>query len=163
MTFSAVRKKNAGCSAKRKPGIAGRLKQPWRPASTFAKSYLTGTTNWLFVRTAFTSSTFIKKSPRYSKRFSLLLIKNIPKRILPDCVVYMDCLASDDVLEVCCFKHCLINHSKLFADRKNNINDIETSGIRHKASFAQILRYSIFTFIWENANSDLTPQKQTSN
>lgn len=53
------------------------------------------------------------------------LMPIIQERIMPDSVVYTDALSSYNVLDVSCFKHCRINHSELFADRKNHINGIE--------------------------------------
>ncbi len=53
------------------------------------------------------------------------LMPIIQERIMPDSVVYTDCLASYNVLDISCFKHFRINHSELFADRKNHINGIE--------------------------------------
>ena len=44
---------------------------------------------------------------------------------MPDSVVYTDSLSSYNILDVSCFKHVRINHSKLFADQKNHINGIE--------------------------------------
>ncbi len=46
-------------------------------------------------------------------------------KILPDSVVYTDSFSSYNVLDISCFKHYRINHSELFADRKNHINGIE--------------------------------------
>ena len=53
------------------------------------------------------------------------LMPIIQDRIMPDSVVYTDCLSSYNVLDISCFKHFRINHSELFADRKNHINGIE--------------------------------------
>ena len=58
-----------------------------------------------------------------AKRETLLTI--ITKKIMPDSIVYTDCLSSYDVLDVSGFTHHRINHSKLFADRQNHINGIE--------------------------------------
>ncbi|OSI13648.1 IS1595 family transposase [Neisseria dumasiana] len=49
----------------------------------------------------------------------------ITRKIIPDSVVYTDCLSSYDVLDVSGFHHHRINHSKKFADRHNHINGIE--------------------------------------
>ena len=58
-----------------------------------------------------------------AKRETLLpVIKN---KIMPDSIVYTDCLGSYDVSDVSGFTHQRINHSKLFADRQNHINGIE--------------------------------------
>ena len=53
------------------------------------------------------------------------LMPIMQERIMPDSVVYTDCLSSYNVLDISCFKHYRINHSELFADRKNHINVIE--------------------------------------
>ena len=58
-----------------------------------------------------------------AKRETLLTV--ITKKIMPDSIVYTDCLGSYDVLDVSGFTHQRINHSKLFADRQNHINGIE--------------------------------------
>ena len=58
-----------------------------------------------------------------AKRETLLPV--IKKKIMPDSIVYTDCLSSYDVLDVSRFTHHRINHSKLFADRQNHINGIE--------------------------------------
>jgi len=46
-------------------------------------------------------------------------------KIVPDSIVYSDTFGAYNVLDVSAFKHYRINHSKLFADRKNHINGIE--------------------------------------
>ena len=56
---------------------------------------------------------------------SSTLMPIIQEKILPDSVVYTDSLPSYNVLDVSCFKHYRINHSELFADKKNHINGIE--------------------------------------
>ncbi|OSI09414.1 DDE transposase [Neisseria canis] len=58
-----------------------------------------------------------------AKRESLLPV--ITKKIMPDSIVYTDCLSSYDVLDVSGFTHHRINRSKLFVDRQNRINGIE--------------------------------------
>jgi len=53
-------------------------------------------------------------------------LKNIiDDKVVPDSIVYSDTFSSYNVLDVSAFKHCRINHSELFADRKNHINGIE--------------------------------------
>ena len=49
----------------------------------------------------------------------------IDDRIVPDSIVYSDTFSSYNVLDVSELKHYRINHSKLFADKKNHINGIE--------------------------------------
>jgi len=53
------------------------------------------------------------------------LMPIIQERIMPDSVVFSDSLSSYNVLDVSGFKHYRINHSELFADKKNHINGIE--------------------------------------
>jgi len=53
------------------------------------------------------------------------LIPIIEDRIMPDSIVYSDCWRGYNVLDVSEFKHYRINHSVLFADKKNHINGIE--------------------------------------
>ena len=53
------------------------------------------------------------------------LLPVIKNKIMPDSIVYTDCLSSCDVLDVSGFTHQRINHSKLFADRQNHISGIE--------------------------------------
>ena len=49
----------------------------------------------------------------------------LKERIQPDSNVFIDAFVSYNVLDVSEFKHYRINHSALFADRKNHINGIE--------------------------------------
>ena len=63
------------------------------------------------------------------------LMPIIQDRIMPDSVVYTDCLSSYNVLDISCFKHFRINHSELFADRKNHINGIENFWNQAKRHF----------------------------
>ena len=53
------------------------------------------------------------------------LLPVIKKKILPDSLVFTDCLSSYDVLDVSEFRHVRINHSERFAEQKNHINGIE--------------------------------------
>ena len=53
------------------------------------------------------------------------LMPVITRKIMPDSIVYTDCLSSYDTLDVSGFSHHRINHSKVFADRQNHINGIE--------------------------------------
>ena len=56
---------------------------------------------------------------------SKTLIPIIKRKVVPDSIVYWDCWKAYNVLDVSDFKHFRINHSKLFADKKNHINGIE--------------------------------------
>ena len=56
---------------------------------------------------------------------SATLLPIIERKVIPDSIVYSDCWRGYNVLDVSDFKHFRINHSELFADRKNHINGIE--------------------------------------
>ena len=53
------------------------------------------------------------------------LIPIIKRKVIPDSIVYSDSWKAYNVLDVSDFKHFRINHSELFADKKNHINGIE--------------------------------------
>ena len=53
------------------------------------------------------------------------LIPIITHKVVPDSIVYSDYWKAYNVLDVSDFKHLRINHSKLFADKRNHINGIE--------------------------------------
>jgi transposase len=53
------------------------------------------------------------------------LMPIITDKVAPDSVVYTDCYRSYNALDVSCFYHERINHSKLFAHGKNHINGVE--------------------------------------
>jgi transposase len=53
------------------------------------------------------------------------LIPIIACKVQPDSIVYTDSYRSYDVLDISDFHHFRINHSKLFADKRNHINGIE--------------------------------------
>lgn len=56
---------------------------------------------------------------------SATLIPIITNKIQPDSIVYTDCWRAYNAIDVTQFHHFRINHSKLFADKKNHINGIE--------------------------------------
>ena len=56
---------------------------------------------------------------------SKTLMPIIRDKVIPDSIVYSDCWRGYNVLDTSEFKHYRINHSKLFADKKNHINGIE--------------------------------------
>ena len=56
---------------------------------------------------------------------SATLYPIIEKKVVPDSIVYSDSWRGYNVLDISDFKHFRINHSKLFADKKNHINGIE--------------------------------------
>lgn len=53
------------------------------------------------------------------------LVPIIERKVIPDSIVYSDCWRGYNALDTSEFKHYRINHSKLFADKKNHINGIE--------------------------------------
>ena len=56
---------------------------------------------------------------------SATLIPIIEQMVIPDSIVYTDSWKSYNILDISDFRHFLINHSLLFADRHNHINGIE--------------------------------------
>jgi len=73
-------------------------------------------------------------------------------KIVPDSIVYSDTFGAYNVLDVSAFKHCRINHSKLFADRKNHINGIENfwnQAKRHLRRFNGVSKATFPLFLKE--------------
>ncbi len=73
-------------------------------------------------------------------------------KIVPDSIVYSDSFRSYNVLDVSEFKHYRINHSKLFADKKNHINGIENfwnQAKRHMRKFNGVPRENFPLFLKE--------------
>jgi transposase len=69
------------------------------------------------------------------------LLPIIERKVIPDSIVYSDRWKGYNALDVSEFKHFRINHSKLFADKKNYINGIKKlasppfgSGIRRSVT-----------------------------
>ena len=56
---------------------------------------------------------------------SATLLPIIERKVIPDSIVYLDCWRGYNVLDISDFHHFRINHSVLFADKKNHINGIE--------------------------------------
>jgi transposase len=56
---------------------------------------------------------------------SKTLMPIITNKIRPDSIVYTDCWRAYNAIDVTQFQHHRINHSELFADKKNHINGIE--------------------------------------
>lgn len=54
----------------------------------------------------------------------------IQQKIEPDSVVFTDYWRGYNALDVSEFKHCRINHSKLFAKKQNHINGIRSPLLR---------------------------------
>lgn len=73
-------------------------------------------------------------------------------KIVPDSIVYSDTFSSYNVLDVAEFKHYRINHSKLFADRRNHINGIENfwnQAKRHMRKFNGVPKENFPLFLKE--------------
>ena len=83
---------------------------------------------------------------------SLTLIPIIERKVIPDSIVYSDCWRGYNALDVSQFKHYRINHSKLFADKKNHINGIENfwnQAKRHMRKFNGIPKENFGLFLKE--------------
>ena len=98
---------------------------------------------------------------------SATLMPIIQEKVLPDSIVYTDCLGSYNVLDVSEFKHCRINHSKLFVEEANHINGIENfwnQAKRHMRKFNGIPKEHFHLFLkeceWRFNNPD--PREQLS-
>jgi len=102
------------------------------------------------------------------------LIPIIEKKVIPDSIVYSDCWKGYNVLDVSDFKHYRINHSKLFADKKNHINGIENfwnQAKRHlrkfngvpKDNFGLFLKECEWRFNTPSPKQQLTQLKQLVN
>ncbi len=80
------------------------------------------------------------------------LMPIIRRKIEPDSIVYTDCWRSYNALDVSEFKHYRINHSRLFAKKKNHINGIENfwnQAKRHMRKFNGIPREHFHLFLKE--------------
>ena len=89
------------------------------------------------------------------------LMPIIREKIKPDSIVYSDCWRGYNALDVSEFKHYRINHSKLFADKKNHINGIENfwnQAKRHLRKFNGVPKEHFHLFLkeceWRFNNSD---------
>ena len=83
---------------------------------------------------------------------SATLMPIIENKVIPDSIVYSDCWRGYNVLDVSEFKHYRINHSKLFADKKNHINGIENfwnQAKRHMRKFNGVPRQHFALFLKE--------------
>lgn len=96
---------------------------------------------------------------------SASLLPIIERKVIPDSIVYSDCWRGYNVLDVSDFRHYRINHSKLFADKKNHINGIENfwnQAKRHMRKFNGVPKESFNLFLkeceWRFNNPD--PQAQ---
>jgi len=80
------------------------------------------------------------------------LMPIMERMILPDSIVYTDCFASYNALDVSAFHHVRINHTKPFADQGNHINGIENfwnQAKRHLRRFNGIPKQSFPLFLKE--------------
>ena len=80
------------------------------------------------------------------------LMPIIKGRIAPDSIVYSASLPSYNALDISDFKHFRINHSKLFADKKNHINGIENfwnQAKRHMRQFNGVPKHHFNLFLKE--------------
>ncbi len=80
------------------------------------------------------------------------LMPIIKDRIAPDSIVYSDSMPSYNALDVSDFRHFRINHSKLFADKKNHINGIENfwnQAKRHLRQFNGVPKNNFNLFLKE--------------
>lgn len=96
---------------------------------------------------------------------SATLIPIIERKVVPDSIVYSDCWRAYNALDVSDFKHFRINHSELFADKKNHINGIENfwnQAKRHMRKFNGVPREYFGLFLkeceWRFNNSN--PREQ---
>lgn len=83
---------------------------------------------------------------------SASLLPIIQQKIVPDSIVYSDSWRGYNVLDVSEFKHYRINHSKLFADKKNHINGIENfwnQAKRHMRKFNGVPKENFELFLKE--------------
>lgn len=80
------------------------------------------------------------------------LLPIIQEKVVPDSVFYTDALPSYNALDISEFHHHRINHSKLFADRRNHINGIENfwnQAKRHMRKFNGIKQDNFYWFLKE--------------
>jgi transposase len=78
------------------------------------------------------------------------LVPIIEEKVIPDSIVYSDCWRGYNTLDITDFKHYRINHSKLFADKKNHINGIENfwnQAKRHMRKFNGIPKHHFGLFL----------------
>ena len=88
----------------------------------------------------------------------------IERKVVPDSIVYSDCWRGYNVLDVSAFKHFCINHSKLFADKANHINEIENfwnQAKRHMRKFNGVTKEHFGLFLKECEWRFNNPKAQT--
>jgi transposase len=105
---------------------------------------------------------------------SATLVPIIERKVVPDSIVYSDCWRGYNALDVSAFKHYRINHSRLFADKKNHINGIENfwnQAKRHMRKFNGVpsqhfdlfLKECEWRFNYPNPKTQLNQLKQWVN
>ncbi len=105
---------------------------------------------------------------------SATLVPIIERKVVPDSIVYSDYWRGYNALDVSAFKHYRINHSRLFADKKNHINGIENfwnQAKRHMRKFNGVpsQHFSLFLkecewrFNYPNPKTQLKQLKQWVN
>jgi transposase len=80
------------------------------------------------------------------------LLPIIREKVVPDSIVYTDTWPSYNALDVSGFRHARINHSELFADKKNHINGIENfwnQAKRHLRKFNGVPKKNFRLFLKE--------------
>lgn len=80
------------------------------------------------------------------------LLPIIEEKVKPDSIVYTDTFRSYNALDVSEFQHQRINHSKLFANKRNHINGIENfwnQSKRHLRKFNGIKKENFYWFLKE--------------
>ena len=83
---------------------------------------------------------------------SATLMPIIERKVMPDSIVYSDCWTGYNALDVSDFKHYRINHSKLFAEKRNHINGIENfwnQAKRHMRKFNGVPKEHFGVFLKE--------------
>ena len=76
----------------------------------------------------------------------------IEEKVTPESIVYTDTFKAYDALDVSDFHHMRINHSELFANRRNHINGIENfwnQAKRHLRKFNGIKKDNFYWFLKE--------------
>ena len=104
---------------------------------------------------------FTKIIPDASSRTLIPIIKD---KVIPDSIVYTDSFRSYNALDVSDFKHYRINHSKLFADKRNHINGIENfwnQAKRHMRKFNGVPKQNFGLFLKECEWRFNNPSPQT--
>ena len=98
------------------------------------------------------------------------LIPIIERKVMPDSIVYSDCWTGYNDLDISDFKHMRINHSKLFADKRNHMNGIENfwnQAKRHMGKFNGIPKDNFVLYLkeceWRFNHSGFKSQKKNYN